>query len=68
MLICALAVKGSMTLLDAKYKTKDFILHRYNMEGQSKRPNAVKGNQFRGNQADNRFKPPSDLKQVCYQG
>lgn len=33
------------------------------MEGQSKRPQAVKGN-FRGAQNDNRFKPPSDMKQV----
>ena len=36
---------------------------RYNLEGQSKRPQAVKGS-FRGSQTDNRFKPPTDMKQV----
>lgn len=39
------------------------LVEQYNLEGQSKRPQAVKGGSFRGNQNDNRFKPPADLKQ-----
>ncbi|XP_052265437.1 uncharacterized protein LOC127867956 isoform X2 [Dreissena polymorpha] len=39
------------------------LVEQYNQEGQSKRPQAVKGGSFRGSQTDNRFKPPSDMKQ-----
>lgn len=39
------------------------LVDQYNLEGQTKRPQAVKGGGFRANQNDNRFKPPADLKQ-----
>lgn len=39
------------------------LVEQYNLEGQTKRPQAVKSGSFRGNQTDNRFKPPQDMKQ-----